>query len=101
MWRYNRSPNNGSDCIGVDLNRNFDSHFGGVGSSNDPCTVMGIYHGPYAFSEDETQAIRDSLLSLNDRLTVYFAIHSYSQLWMTPYGYTFNLPPNYEKQKLA
>lgn len=24
MWRKNRSPNAGSECVGTDLNRNYD-----------------------------------------------------------------------------
>ena len=29
MWRKNRRPIEGSKCVGVDLNRNFDFKFGG------------------------------------------------------------------------
>ncbi|MHA2366434.1 MAG: M14 family zinc carboxypeptidase, partial [Candidatus Hodarchaeales archaeon] len=42
---------------GVDLNRNYDAAFGGVGTS--PHNYSEIYHGPEPFSEFETQAIRD------------------------------------------
>ena len=28
MWRKNRSPNHGSECIGTDLNRNYDQMWG-------------------------------------------------------------------------
>lgn len=45
---------------GVDLNRNYGYKFGSTydkGSSSDPCGED--YRGPYAFSEPETQAIRN------------------------------------------
>ena len=29
MWRKTRRPNEGSDCVGTDGNRNFDRGFGG------------------------------------------------------------------------
>jgi hypothetical protein len=37
-WRKTRIVNNGSTCIGVDVNRNFLAGFGGTGSSGDPCS---------------------------------------------------------------
>lgn len=94
LWRKNRHPYN-ETCVGVDLNRNFDSHFGGIGSSNIHC--LPIYHGEMAFSELETQAVRDSLTSLKGRLKAYFALHSFSQKWMFPYGYNFEKPENYDE----
>lgn len=32
--------------------------------------------------------------SYRGRIAAYIAIHSYSQLWMYPYGYKTSLPPN-------
>lgn len=37
MWRKNRNHYEGSRCYGVDLNRNFDNHFGEIGASSNPC----------------------------------------------------------------
>lgn len=37
MWRKNRNKYNDFLCYGIDLNRNFDDHFGVAGSSDDPC----------------------------------------------------------------
>ena len=68
LWRKNRRP--GSPCDGVDLNRNYNDHWGGVsghmtaiplgilftlqdGSSSNPCSET--YHGSSAASEPETQ----------------------------------------------
>ena len=43
MWRKNRAVYPESECIGVDLNRNFDDHFDGLGTSNQSCSDT--YHG--------------------------------------------------------
>ncbi|XP_042226442.1 carboxypeptidase B-like [Homarus americanus] len=92
LWRKNRVPN--TICHGVDCNRNFDSDFGGIGTSDNPCSDL--YHGKSAFSEKESQVVRDSIKDLGVKMFV--TIHSYSQLWMTPYGYTNDKPANYDEQ---
>ncbi|XP_050705577.1 carboxypeptidase B-like isoform X8 [Eriocheir sinensis] len=94
LWRKNRVPYGNLGCHGTDPNRNFDSDFGGPGTSDSPCAST--YHGPYAFSEKESQAIRDSVIALDVKM--FWTIHAYSQLWMTPYGYTHDLPLNYDEQ---
>ncbi|KFM63515.1 Carboxypeptidase B, partial [Stegodyphus mimosarum] len=38
--------------------------------------------------------------NLRSRLELFIDIHSYSQRWMTPWGYTTKLPANYREQKL-
>ncbi|XP_069947767.1 carboxypeptidase B isoform X2 [Cherax quadricarinatus] len=93
LWRKNRVPN--ILCHGVDCNRNFDSDFGGAGSSNNPCSDY--YSGESAFSERESQAVRGSIEALPD-VRMYFSLHSYAQLWLTSYGYTEQLPANYDEQ---
>ena len=65
MWRKNRhihAPNSSSgDCVGVDINRNYDFVLGlsnllhslaPVDTSTDPCD-HDVYHGSSAFSEPE------------------------------------------------
>ncbi|XP_013778480.2 carboxypeptidase B-like [Limulus polyphemus] len=100
MWRKNRSlpPQRGElrNCLGVDINRNFDAMFGGKGTTDDICSD--IYRGESAFSEPETRAIRDAVLQLKGRLKAYFTLHSYSQLWMCPYGHSLTYPLNYNDQ---
>jgi len=88
MWRKNRNKYDGDACYGIDINRNFDDHFGGEGTSNIACSET--YHGPSPASEPETQATQNGILSLIDsvKLNILFSIHSYSQLWMYPYGWT-------------
>ncbi|MEL6943221.1 MAG: M14 family zinc carboxypeptidase, partial [Bacteroidota bacterium] len=63
MWRKNRRNNSGS-CEGVDINRNFDWMWSSnSGSSGNTCSES--YRGTSAFSEPETQAIRDFATSIN------------------------------------
>ena len=49
------------ECHGVDPNRNFGYHWGGYGASDDACKET--YRGPHAFSEPETLAMKNFLLS--------------------------------------
>lgn len=54
------------------------------------------YHGPTAFSEDESANVRDAILSVaNGRTQAYLTVHSYGQYWLTPWGYTTDLPEDY------
>jgi carboxypeptidase T len=71
---------------GVDLNRNFGFKWGldNVGSSGTPSTET--YRGTAAFSEPETQAQRDLVLALHPRSGISF--HTYSELFLHPWGYT-------------
>ncbi|KAI6182509.1 ShKT domain-containing protein [Aphelenchoides bicaudatus] len=95
LWRKNRSPvrcdldqwNRQRCCRGVDLNRNFDFHFGETGSSNDICSE--IYGGQGAFSEPEARAVRDAILSnrYRSRIDGFVTLHTYSQIWIHPYGH--------------
>lgn len=97
LWRKTRSPNAGSTCVGTDPNRNWSYQFGGPGTSTNPCSE--IYHGTAAFSESETKAVSDYILSLSARVRAYLAVHSYSQLWLYPWGYTSTLTPDDEALK--
>ncbi|XP_072048237.1 carboxypeptidase B-like [Amphiura filiformis] len=96
LWRKTRKPNVGSGCIGTDPNRNFAIGWGGVGSSEKPCSQF--YHGSAPFSEPETAAIRDFVSSLGggNGVTLYIDYHCYSQLWLIPYGYKDKVPANYD-----
>ncbi|XP_067235208.1 carboxypeptidase A1-like [Chanodichthys erythropterus] len=85
MWRKTRKPNPGSSCVGVDPNRNWETGFGGPGSSNNPCSET--FHGPRAHSEPEVKAIVDFVKS-HGNLKAFVSIHSYSQMLLYPYGYT-------------
>jgi hypothetical protein len=67
---------------GVDINRNFDSSFATVSSSDNPCGEE--YHGVAPFSESEAQVFKE----IFDNLKVILAIdvHSYGNEWIYPYA---------------
>ncbi len=83
------------DPIGhIDLNRNYATGWGNPGSSSNPLTQ--IYHGPSAFSEPETQVLRDFVQ--NHRFAMAYSLHSginttyfpsfQSGAWVNPILYT-------------
>jgi hypothetical protein len=84
MHRKNRRPGC-SSLPGVDLNRNWGFQWGynDVGSNPDSCGTT--YRGSQAFSEPETQVVRDFVLE-HDFQTV-FNYHSYGNLLIKPFGY--------------
>ncbi len=89
-WRKNRRDN-GDGTFGVDLNRNYGYEWGGPGSSGD--TFSGTYRGPSAFSEPETQAVRDFLQAQSP--TALITYHSFGNLVMYPWGYTKDPAPDH------
>jgi hypothetical protein len=92
-WRQNRRPTTGG-YIGVDLNRNWGYMFGTDPSTSDNPAIE-TYHGPYAFSENETVAMRD--LALRQRFATSLSFHSYSELILYPWGYTSAHCPDYNE----
>lgn len=85
MWRKTRKPVSGA-CYGTDANRNFDFHWGEVGASSYSCADT--YKGTTAFSEPETQVVRDLLLELTGRGKFYLTLHSYGNYLLYPWGWT-------------
>ncbi|MGZ8329148.1 MAG: M14 family zinc carboxypeptidase [Allosphingosinicella sp.] len=97
-WRRNRNPDQSGgdpDCVGVDLNRNYDFLFdlskfapaANIGShtSTNPCNANQVYHGPSAFSEAETKNVR-FLLDAHPRTRWFIDVHSYSELILWNWG---------------
>ncbi len=84
-WRKNRR-NNGDGTYGVDLNRNYGYQWGYDNTGSTPYTFSETYRGPSAFSEPETQAIRDLFAQRNFNALISY--HSYSQVILYPWGYT-------------
>ncbi|XP_075211068.1 carboxypeptidase B-like isoform X2 [Lycorma delicatula] len=91
LWRKNRR-NNGF-CTGTDLNRNWGYKWGGAGSSKQPCKE--IYAGSSAFSEPETKAVSNFILSKKSELKAFVTFHSYGQYILYPWGYSARVPPDY------
>ncbi len=88
LWRKNRRVNS-DGSFGVDLNRNWGYQWGGSGSSGQP--TSDIYRGTAAFSEPCTQALRD-FITARPNTVLSFDIHSYSQVILEPWGWSFTLP---------
>lgn len=99
MLRGTRRPQSTQNgrCVGADPNRNWDINFGGESASRNPCHET--YCGERAFSEPETKAISSYIMDLarNKRLSVYFATHAYSQMWMFPRGWSKTRVSNYNQ----
>jgi carboxypeptidase T len=104
-WEYNRStnPNGGGGwrknrrlisgtTYGVDLNRNWSVNWGncsapiqGAPSSCGSATASSdTYYGPYAFSEPETQAIKNFVTSRN--IVAAIDQHAYGPYYSLPFG---------------
>ncbi|MCF7858877.1 MAG: carboxypeptidase regulatory-like domain-containing protein [Candidatus Cloacimonetes bacterium] len=88
-WRKNIMDNNENGSMdvgyntidGVDPNRNYGWQWGGAGVNWSSET----YQGNYAFSEPETQAVRNLMAS--HHFVAGISYHSYGELILYPYGY--------------
>ena len=91
MWRKNRKLNTGGS-YGVDLNRNFGYMWGydNIGSSGTPSSET--YRGTSAFSEPETQRIRDFANSKNFKVALNY--HTYGNYLLYPWGYISSPSPD-------
>ncbi|XP_065339976.1 zinc carboxypeptidase-like [Cloeon dipterum] len=81
IWRKTRRPNNDSDCVGTDPNRNFDYKW--QDGNKDMCS--GSYHGSMPYSEPECEAIAKFILD-HKEITFYLAVHSYGQFILLPWA---------------
>ena len=99
MWRKNRRPPPpGSQCRGVDANRNYDVAWdferyynrpgeAAVSASKNPCDIQ-VYIGPSAASEPEVRNVA-ALLGEHD-FEFFMDVHSYSRLLLFPWGMDSN-----------
>lgn len=85
LWRKNRRNNSIPFSFGVDLNRNWDDHWGLTGSSKSP--FSDTYMGPSAASEPEVQALQKAYLGTKNIIAA-IDVHAYSQLILWPWGWT-------------
>ena len=114
MWRKNRAPNGHSyrsNCMGVDLNRNFGYHWMGErrfsprksdrerfflvenGASTNPCSET--FAGPHEDSEPETRSLQRFIKRSARRWDAYLTFHSYGQYWIYPWGFALHMPDDY------
>jgi len=89
QWRKNRRDN-GDGTFGVDLNRNYSYKWGTVDAPANPSSI--VYRGPSAFSEPETQAVRDLVSAYDFRILMTY--HSFWQTVGHPWGYTREPSPD-------
>jgi len=79
MWRKNR---NGQ---GIDINRNYGYNWGYDNTGSSPNPSDETYRGASAFSENETQNIRDFCTAHDIKLTMNY--HAYGNDMIYPWGY--------------
>lgn len=95
-WRKNRQPNAGSSFVGTDMNRNWDYLWGCCGGSSSS-TSSETYRGTAGFSAPETAVVRNfvnnRVINGKQQITVAIDFHTYSELILWPYGYTFTDVP--------
>lgn len=93
MWRKNRK-NNQDGSFGIDLNRNFGYNWGYDNTGSSPYGSDDTYRGTAAFSELETQAMRN-FCNAHDFFTAVNN-HSYGNLNLIAWGYDNVLSPDYD-----
>jgi len=92
-WRKNRQPNSGSSYVGTDMNRNWDYKWGCCGgSSGSPSSET--YRGTAPESAKEVKEIADfvrgRVVGGVQQITVGIDFHTYSELVLWPFGYTYD-----------
>lgn len=91
-WRKNRRRNdNGS--FGIDLNRNYGYNWGYDNAGSSPNPGSSTYRGTAPFSEPETAALRDFVLTRQFRTSLSY--HSYGRLMIYPWGYAVEKTPDH------
>lgn len=96
LWRKTRSKTPVANCFGADPNRNWDYHWCESGASRDPCSDT--YCGEKPFSEIEVAQVAKYIADQKGAIVNYINFHSYSQFWMSPWGYTTNRPTDFTLQ---
>ncbi|CAJ1082009.1 carboxypeptidase B [Xyrichtys novacula] len=95
MWRKTRSRKSGSSCTGADPNRNFDAGWCSMGASSNPCSDTFCGYTPE--SEIEVKNVADFIRRNKSIIKAYLTIHSYSQLLLFPYSYTYALAADHSE----
>ncbi|XP_016965220.1 zinc carboxypeptidase A 1 isoform X1 [Drosophila biarmipes] len=84
LWTKNRGYDTESGCYGVNLDRNFQYGWGGIGSTSNPC--KNLYRGAESFSEPESRALRSFLSGMREYLGAYVSLSGYGQTITYPWG---------------
>jgi hypothetical protein len=97
-WRKNRQPNSGSANAGTDPNRNHSYKWGCCGGSS-PDPADETYRGVAPTSAPEVAAmerfVNSRVIDGQQQITVAISFHTFGELVLWPYGYTFDeLPPD-------
>ncbi|KAF2900585.1 hypothetical protein ILUMI_05602, partial [Ignelater luminosus] len=94
MWRKTRQPY--GTCYGADPNRNWNYHWMDGGASDNPCSQT--FAGRAPFSEIEIKTLADYISGIADNLDTVLTFHSYSQLFLIPFGHRgMEVPENNEE----
>jgi hypothetical protein len=90
-WRKNRQLYGGA--YGTDQNRNYSYRWGCCGGSS-PNPGSETYRGPFTLSTPEDARMAD-FMAAHPNVTTGISYHSYGDLILYPYGYTYeNIPPD-------
>ncbi|KAI2458313.1 hypothetical protein LOY97_004429 [Ophidiomyces ophidiicola] len=101
-WRKNRQPNGSPNpaCIGTDTNRNYPWKWEGTGSSPDPCRddFRGRSQGDAPEIAAQVEFVKK--IAVNGKSKMFVDWHSYSGMFLTPYGYDCKKLPANHKQHM-
>ena len=89
FWRKNKRVID-DRLFGVDLNRNWEFEWGGLGSGASPASET--YRGESPFSEPELVVYQGVLEGVRDRVVGHLDVHTYGQLVLSPWGFTGREP---------
>ncbi|XP_071949823.1 carboxypeptidase B-like isoform X3 [Antedon mediterranea] len=96
-WRKTRSVNEGTTCIGVDPNRNWDFKWEALRVNKDTNKTFCLISDPglKPFSEVEIQNIAKFLME-HSYIDAYLSVHSYGQMIIFPWCWTKDNISDYE-----
>ncbi len=92
MWRKNRWRGANGTTYGVDLNRNFGYMWGYDNTGSSPDSNNDTFRGRNAFSERETQFLRD--FTLTRKIKTQIDGHTYGNYFMYPWAYINQMCPD-------
>ncbi|XP_050053428.1 carboxypeptidase B-like [Aphis gossypii] len=98
LWRKNRVETSNNNCIGVDLNRNWNYDWYSINSDKNCCSEN--YQGTAPNSELEIKAIIQFIMKNLTKIKGFITFHSYGQAIVFPWAYTKDrLKEDYDKHQ--